>query len=65
MSEDVPDSNRMSLGLWLWTIATVLVLLFILGAGGLLHLAAWILAICIIFGLGFAAVALIMRFVGG
>jgi hypothetical protein len=55
----------MSLGLWLWTIATVLVLLFILGAGGLLHLAAWILAICIIFGLGFAAVALIMRFVGG
>jgi hypothetical protein len=65
MSESVSDSNRRSLGLTLWSAATILLLLFVFGVSGLIHLALWVLVIFIIFGFGFAAVALIMRVLGG
>jgi hypothetical protein len=54
----------MSTGLILWSVAAVLLLVFVFGLGGLLHLALWVLVIVLVFGLMFAGVALIMRVIG-
>jgi hypothetical protein len=65
MSDDIADKEGISLGLALWGVAALLLIFFVVGASGLIHLAVWILVIAIIFAIAFAGVALVMRVFAG
>jgi hypothetical protein len=65
MSDNIEGESGVSLSLVLWGLAALLLVLFVVGLSGLIHLAVWTLVIVLVFAICMGAIALIWRAFAG
>jgi hypothetical protein len=65
MSDSAVDGQGVPWGTVLWGAAAILLVLFVVGVSGLIHLAVWVLVLSILAAIGFVCVFFVMRLLGG